>query len=69
MEPFIPTRLYTVLGEYVTTVEMIPFKIPVQVVIWGSRTFVFNQGTQNYHEAQGICHVWTEEEKKALGIH
>lgn len=75
MAPFIPTKLYNASGNYVTTVELPPFLKPVQVILWGSRIFVFaplapatpNEG--QYLEADGMCVAWTEEEKKNLGIH
>ncbi len=74
MAPFIPTKLYNAEGNYVTTVEVPPFLVPVQIILWGSHIFVFtplapatpNEG--QYLEARGMCCAWTEEEKARLGI-
>ncbi len=79
--PFINTNLFTSDGRLVTTVELPPFKVPVQVVLWGSRIFIWNPDRRYpaesgksdafgvYMEANGMCAAWTEEEKKRLGIY
>lgn len=36
-------KLYTREGGFVTDIEIPPFDPPADVVIWGARTFVFDQ--------------------------
>lgn len=51
-------NLYTRDGGYVTTVIAPQFKPKAEVILWGSRTFVWSNGEQKYLE--GLCYVVTE---------
>lgn len=65
--PFLPIRLETADGRYVTTGLIPPFNVLPDVALWGSRVFKLHDEPQDkdapiiYREAFAIAVVMTKE--------
>ena len=58
----IPTaRLETATGDLVTTVEVLPFNEPPDVIIWGTRIFKLHKATRDFvrPDVYRECFAWT----------
>lgn len=75
---FQPVKLFTRLGrpeDFVAQVWLIPFKIPADIVSWGTRFFVLSdtseidpQGRQIHHYREGLLTFTIDPENASLKV-